>query len=83
MAVERCGFTIPLSDLEDPHPVILENIFEDMRRNAYRVALKEMRESVAALEIAEAMRYVRAGDAMKSNAVDQIIGTLVNIARKA
>ena len=59
-----------------------DGAFDGHRRNAYRVALKEMRESVAALEIAEAMQYVTAGDAAKSNAVDQIIGTLVKVARR-
>jgi four helix bundle protein len=49
------------------------------RRNAYDIALGEARETLANLQIAEAMGYLPKLDAGLLNQMDQIIGTLVRM----
>ena len=50
------------------------------KRNAYGIALREMRESVAAIEIAIRLAYVRPLDEMVADRQDRIVGTLVRLA---
>ena len=52
-----------------------------VRTNAYRIALREMRESVAALEIATRLEYVAGLDAGDADRQDRIVGTLVRLAK--
>jgi len=50
------------------------------KRQCYRVALREMRESVAAIDIATRLAYVRSIDAVTADRQSRIIGTLVRLA---
>lgn len=52
-----------------------------VKTNCYRIALREMRESVAAIEIAERLGYVGAFDEQSADRQDRIVGTLVRLAR--
>jgi four helix bundle protein len=49
------------------------------RRHCYDVALGEARETLANLETAQAIGYVRGVDAAMRQRMDQIIGTLVRL----
>jgi four helix bundle protein len=49
------------------------------RSNAYGTALREMRESYAALEVAQRFRYVRSLDAPFEERCRRILGTLVRL----
>ena len=49
--------------------------------NCYRIALREMRESVAAVEIAGRLGYVESLDALAADRQDRIVGTLVRLAQ--
>jgi four helix bundle protein len=49
------------------------------RSNAYGTALREMRESTAALEVARRFGYVKALDATFEGRCRQILGTLVRL----
>ena len=51
-----------------------------VRTNAYRVALREMRESVAALELAVRLGYVKPLSAEVADQQARIVGTLVRLA---
>ena len=51
------------------------------KTQAYRVALREMRESVAAIEIGVRLEYVRAGSPNDVDRQDRIVGTLVRLAK--
>jgi four helix bundle protein len=51
------------------------------RRHSYDVALGEARETLACLEVAEAIGYVRTIESRVRERFDQIIGTLVNVVR--
>ena len=50
------------------------------KRNCYRIALREMRESVAAIDIALRLAYVRSMDAATVDRQSRIVGTLVRLA---
>ena len=50
------------------------------KRNCYRIALREMRESVAAIDIATRLTYVRALDTVAVDRQSRIVGTLVRLA---
>ena len=50
------------------------------KRNAYGIALREMRESVAAIEIAIRLAYVRPLEGAVADRQDRIVGTLVRLA---
>ena len=50
------------------------------KRNAYGIALREMRESVAAIEIAIRLAYVRPLEGALADRQDRIVGTLVRLA---
>jgi len=52
-----------------------------VKTNCYRVALREMRESVAAVEIAGRLGYTQAIDPRDADRQDRIVGTLVRLAR--
>jgi four helix bundle protein len=51
------------------------------RRNSYDVALGEARETLAILEVAEAIGYVSRVEPTMRSRLDHIIGTLVNLVR--
>ena len=51
------------------------------RRNSYDIALGEARETLAGLEVAEAVGYVRGLEAPLRRQFDHIIGTLVRLVR--
>ena len=50
------------------------------KRNCYRIALREMRESVAAVDIATRLAYVRPVDETRADRQARILGTLVRLA---
>jgi hypothetical protein len=50
------------------------------KTGCYRIALREMREAAAALEIASTLGYVAAVDAVAGDRQGRIIGTLVRLA---
>ena len=50
------------------------------KRNAYRIALREMRESAAAIDIATRLTYIRPFDHDDADRQSRIIGTLVRLA---
>ena len=49
------------------------------RKAAYNIALREMRESYAALEVAQRFRYVKRLDVAFEGRCQQILGTLVKL----
>ena len=49
------------------------------KTQAYRVALREMRESVAAIEIGVRLEYVGGTGAVDADRQDRIVGTLVRL----
>lgn len=52
-----------------------------VKTNCYRIALREMRESVAAIDVATRLGYVSAFDPKSIDRQCKIIGTLVSLAR--
>ena len=50
------------------------------KTNHYRIALREMRESVAGIELAQRLRYVRPLDDDAAARQHRIVGTLVRLA---
>ncbi len=53
----------------------------NVKRNSYRIALREMRESIAAVDIAERLDYVGVRSARTADRQGRIVGTLVKLAR--
>ena len=51
-----------------------------VKTNAYRIALREMRESMAAIDIATRLGYVESFDAASRDRQDHIVATLVKLA---
>ena len=51
------------------------------KRRSYRIALREMREAVACLEIADRLRYVEAATAIEADRQERILATLVRLAQ--
>ena len=51
------------------------------KRRSYRIALREMREAMNALELASQLGFTRPLADLESGRTDQIIGTLVRLAR--
>ncbi len=51
------------------------------KTQCYRIALREMRESLAAIDIATRLRYVDAVTPDSADRQDRIVGTLVRLAR--
>ena len=51
------------------------------KRQCYRVALREMREAMAALDIAGRLGYVALPDAAAADRQSHIVGTLVRLAQ--
>jgi len=49
------------------------------RTAAYNIALREMRESFAALEVSVRLRYLRPLSAEQSERIDRILGTLYRL----
>ena len=52
-----------------------------VKANCYRIALREMRESMAAIEVATRLGYVRSLDPDALNRQDHIVATLVRLAK--
>ena len=51
------------------------------KRRAYRIALREMREAVACLQIASRLQYVEPDVSLDRDRQSRIVGTLVRLAR--
>ena len=51
------------------------------RRQSYEYALGEARETLANLEVAEAIGYITSVDGLVRRRLDHIIGTLIRLAR--
>ena len=49
--------------------------------NAYRIALREMREAIVAIDIAMRLEYIAGPDDRMADRQDRIVGTLVRLAR--
>jgi four helix bundle protein len=54
-----------------------------VRTNCYRVALKELRESMAAVDIAVRLEFVPGFDAADADRQQRILATLINLAKPA
>ena len=52
-----------------------------VKLNCYRIALREMREAVAAIDIAGRFGYVKPLDQHLADRQDRIVGTLVRLAK--
>ena len=52
-----------------------------VKLNCYRIALREMREAVAAVDIAGRLGYVGPLDERSADRQDRIVGTLVRLAK--
>ena len=73
--LRRCSTSVGLNTAEGMGAVA------GNKRNSYRIALREMREAVAALDIAGCLGYIGSLDAKDADRQDHIVRTLIRLAR--